>query len=68
MKRRIRRAAIKAKYNIRRMHHKLGRMAEYSHLAYFGVLFMESKYIYAKVGVACMLFSILYMITDKEDD
>ncbi len=42
-------------------------MQECSHLLYFGVLFLESKYAYAKVGVVCMMLSILYMISDEKD-
>jgi hypothetical protein len=41
-------------------------MAEFSHLAYFIVLFAESKYMYAKLGVACAFFSVLYMMSDTE--
>lgn len=67
--RRIRRASIKAKYRFKKMHYRIGRMAEISHLAYFGVLAAEAagKSWYAKCGIACMILSVLYMITEEKE-
>lgn len=53
----------------RKLHHRLGVMQECSHLIYFAVLALESasKSLYAKVGLGCMVLSILYMISEEKD-
>lgn len=65
MKRNIVRRIVRLRYKLRAKHRKLGLWLEFSHLAYFGILLLESKYMYAKVGGVCMLFSILYMLSDE---
>lgn len=69
MRRRIRRLAVRGHAKMRKAHGKLGRMSEYSHLLYFGVLFLENgaKYTYAKIGGLCILFSILYLATEEKE-
>lgn len=40
-------------------------LMEVSHMTYFCILFLESKYMYAKVGLVCMFLSIVYMISEE---
>lgn len=66
MKRKAFRIVCMTKYRLRLIHRRLGRAVEISHLTYFGVLFAESKYMYAKVGLVCMCLTVIYMISDTE--
>lgn len=66
MKRKMHRALIKARFRLCKLHKRVGRWQELSHLTYFSVLAMESKYMYAKVGLACIVLSVLYMISEED--
>lgn len=65
MKRSLRRGVVRSRLKLRTMHRKLGVWLECSHLAYFAMLLIESKYMYAKIGAVCMLFSVLYLLSDE---
>lgn len=68
MRRRANRYLVQSLIRLRKIHHKIGRMAEYSHLTYFGVLVVEGwqKTMYAKVGIVCLVCSILYLISEDQ--
>lgn len=66
MRRKAKRSLIRLRFYLRRIHHRLGTLTELAHLTYFGVLFAESNHMYAKVGIICIVFSALYMMSEEE--